>query len=288
MANGGGTLKQRTLDVGGRTLNYATGDGEGDPLVLFHGWFARWQQFLPILPFLAQAWDVYALDNRGHGRSSAAAGEYWPQDYVRDAEALIENVVREPAVLVGHSLGGWVALHLAAHHPDRVRAVVIADSPLSVEAYVKRLPEDAGAPFRPMYEIAALDADLEGVADAWGRMSAAQAGPDVSRLALHVWARSLQRIDAETLRLPADGRSREYMENIGLPGVLSNTTCPTLLIQGDPDAGGLMPDEDVRNALESLPDGYHVKLDGLDHSLGLTTWDVSGLMKALTEFLSLL
>ncbi len=281
-------MKQKAITISGTTLNYAVSEGEGDPLVLFHGWFGRWQQFLPLLPFLSQEWNVHALDNRGHGQSNAVAGEYWPQDYVRDAETFMENVIRTPAVLIGHSLGGWVALNLAARHPEWVRAVVVADSPLSVEGYVKRLPEDTGAPFRSMREIASLDTDLQGVADAWRQTLPTQGTPQLSRLALHVWAQSLRRIDAETLRLPADGRSREYMEDIGLPEVLAGTTCPTLLIQGDSSAGSLMPDEDVPNALEALSNGYHVKLDGLDHSLGLETWNVGPLMKVLAEFLSLL
>lgn len=281
-------MKQKEITIDGTTLNYAVSEGEGDPLVLFHGWFGRWQQFAPILPFLTQEWNVYAVDHRGHGGSSAAAGEYWPQDYVNDADAFLRDVVGAPAVLMGHSLGGWVALNLAAKHPESVRAVVIADSPLSVEEYVKRLPEDAGAPFRPMCEIAALETDLQGVADAWRQSAQGQAGPEVGRFALDVWAQSLRRIDAGTLRLSADGRSREYMENVGLPQALAGTTCPTLLIQGDPSAGGLMPDEDVKTALDALSNGYHVKLEGHDHSLGLESWNVGPLMKALTEFLSLL
>ena len=279
-------LRQMTFEVGdGTTRNYAVSENSGDPLVLLHGWFDRWQRFLPILPFLSQEWTVYALDHRGHGGSSAVPGEYRPQDYVQDAEAFLETVVRRPAVLVGHSLGGWVALNLAARHPDWVRAVVVGDSPLSVEQYVMGLPEDAGAPFRPMVEIAKLVAGLEETADAWNASSPLD--PSIGRLELHSWVQSLRRIDAETLRLPAEGRSREYMEDIGLPEALAGARCPTLLIQADPKVGGLMPDADVEHALEVLANGYHVKLAGLDHSLGLSTWECEGLLRALATFLEL-
>jgi pimeloyl-ACP methyl ester carboxylesterase len=51
-------------------LNYAEGPDAGPPMVLTHGLTDRWQYYLPIMPFLTMRWHVYALDFRGHGRSS--------------------------------------------------------------------------------------------------------------------------------------------------------------------------------------------------------------------------
>lgn len=77
-------------------------------------------------PWLASRARVVALDFRGHGRS-AAAPSYAFDDYAADVVAVLDALGWGAAVLVGHSLGGYVGALTAARHPARVSALVAAD-----------------------------------------------------------------------------------------------------------------------------------------------------------------
>jgi hypothetical protein len=58
-----------------------------------------------------------------------------------------------------------------------------------------------------------------------------------------------------------------------------------LLIQADPSRGGLVVDSDVEHALSLLADGMHVQLEGAGHDLGLGSWEVAPLLRAVTNFI---
>ena len=79
-------------------------------------------------PSLAARFDVLALDFRGHGGSEhAAGGAYGFDDHVGDVAAVIAAWGAAPPLVIGHSMGGYIAARLAAHHPDRVAGLVITD-----------------------------------------------------------------------------------------------------------------------------------------------------------------
>ena len=107
-------LNERTFDTDAVILNYVEASAPGPPLVLLHGGNARWQSFESIVPDLAAEWHIYAPEFRGHGRSGWVTGCYRLQDYTDDTIAFLRARVGEPAYLFGHSLGGIVALMVAA------------------------------------------------------------------------------------------------------------------------------------------------------------------------------
>jgi pimeloyl-ACP methyl ester carboxylesterase len=82
---------------------------------------------------LAPAWRVLALDQRGHGYSDHAQS-YTREDYLGDLLAFLDHLGLDNAVLVGNSVGGANAYQLAARYPDRVRALVIEDIGVVVDA----------------------------------------------------------------------------------------------------------------------------------------------------------
>ena len=126
-------LRERSFVAGDRRINYAQGPRNGPALVLVHGGSARWQHWLPLATDLASTTHVFAPDLRGHGRSSWMPHQYRLVDFAADLEAFLEGVVRSRSVLVGHSLGGEVALIVAANRPDLVRGVIDEDGPISAE-----------------------------------------------------------------------------------------------------------------------------------------------------------
>lgn len=134
--------KRQMARLGGRRLIYEQ-YGEGQPLLLIHGLSgsARWWQ--RNIPALAAQFSVYAIDLVGFGGNRA-----WRPLSLTTAAALLAGFVDDlgtgPAHVVAHSMGGQIALHLAAEHPAQLdRLVLAAASGLvreTVAGMVRRLP----------------------------------------------------------------------------------------------------------------------------------------------------
>jgi pimeloyl-ACP methyl ester carboxylesterase len=121
-------------------LNYAEGPSSGPPMVLLHGGASRgWQSFQSLVPGLFGRCHLYALDLRGHGKSGWTPGGYTLANFADDIIAFVEERVGKPAILFGHSLGGRIALLVAAARPDLVSAVVVADTPFSNDTLRARI-----------------------------------------------------------------------------------------------------------------------------------------------------
>ncbi|MGE0572685.1 MAG: alpha/beta hydrolase [Dehalococcoidia bacterium] len=115
-----------TVVSAGLTLHYDEWGGEAPLIVLVHGGrdhAGTWEDMVGHLP---ETWRLIAPDLRGHGRSDWAPGSaYSLWDYVADLDAVIRNAADgQPAVVVGHSLGGAIALAYAGIRSHRVRAAV--------------------------------------------------------------------------------------------------------------------------------------------------------------------
>jgi 3-oxoadipate enol-lactonase len=100
--------------------------GSGAPLLLIHGLgYARWG-WEPVLPGLAERFDVILFDNRGIGESEAPPGPYTAAELAADAQQVLDEAGVERAHVVGTSLGGMVAQELALAAPQRVDRLVLA------------------------------------------------------------------------------------------------------------------------------------------------------------------
>ena len=126
---------EKTFEGSAVRLNYLDyGSPSGGPLMMLHGGAWRWQEYLSLIPSLGQRWHVHALDLRGHGRSGWVPDPYRLQDFTNDNAEFLDQL-NAPAVLVGHSVGGAIALMVAAQRPDKVRALIIEDAPFTLECY---------------------------------------------------------------------------------------------------------------------------------------------------------
>ncbi len=100
--------------------------GSGEHLLLIHGLgYARWG-WEPVLPGLAERFDVIRFDNRGIGESDAPPGPYTVVEMAGDAVQVLDEAGVERAHVVGTSLGGMVAQELALAYPERVDRLVLA------------------------------------------------------------------------------------------------------------------------------------------------------------------
>jgi pimeloyl-ACP methyl ester carboxylesterase len=99
--------------------------GSGDPLVLMHGGLVDARSFEPHLGALAERFRVYTPERRGHGHTPDVPGPITYQLMAEDTIAFLEAVVGEPAHLVGHSDGAFVAMLAGMQRPELVKRLVL-------------------------------------------------------------------------------------------------------------------------------------------------------------------
>jgi pimeloyl-ACP methyl ester carboxylesterase len=105
--------------------------GQGAPVILVHGLAASLHDWDALLPELAaHGYAGYALDLLGHGESvkPPKINQYTGDSVFAHMRDWVDSLkLEEPAILIGHSLGGYMTLHFAAQYPERVRALVLAN-----------------------------------------------------------------------------------------------------------------------------------------------------------------
>jgi pimeloyl-ACP methyl ester carboxylesterase len=126
---------KNTSHPSNETLNFPTQvnfihQGEGAPVILIHGLAASLHDWDDLVPELARhGYAAYALDLLGHGESAKPGSRTYEMDWVFDhLAAWIDSLgLDQPPVLVGHSLGGYLALDYARRFPARTRGLVLVD-----------------------------------------------------------------------------------------------------------------------------------------------------------------
>jgi pimeloyl-ACP methyl ester carboxylesterase len=202
------------------------------------------------------------LDLRGHGKSGRVPGQYRPEHYVGDIIAFLESQLAERMILFGHSLGGWIALLVAAEMEDRVQALILGDPPLCMERFLAiESSEERIELWRTMRDLA--DSGLSvpelasGLADLPVSVLSQDAPmrygdlPGIDTVHLRGWAKTLSQVDPDVVQYHAEGRLDEYVRKVDLFSALQSMTCPVLLLQGDPSQGGVVSDSDAEYALLS-------------------------------------
>jgi pyruvate dehydrogenase E2 component (dihydrolipoyllysine-residue acetyltransferase) len=127
-AEGEAEAPTRTVEVGGPRLRYlerAPEAAAGDPVVLLHGFGGDLNNWLFNTDKLAERRRVYALDLPGHGESSKHVGAGDLEAFAEARGGFLDAVGAARAHLVGHSMGGAVALAYALAHPDRVASLTL-------------------------------------------------------------------------------------------------------------------------------------------------------------------
>lgn len=238
------------------------GDPDRPPIVLLHGVIASHRTWDWIVPLLSDRYRVLRLDFRGHGTSDSLPS-YELADYVTDAVAVCEQVAGQPCPVIGHSLGGLVALSLAKLRPDLVSSLVLEDPPYvggSEEVSTlregfrmmrERLPEFQQSGISPS-ELAKVMA---------GRQS--PAGPPFGELlypdSMEAAGWSFLHVDPRVLDGVVEGRIQKndvWTQEVSVP---------TLLLAADPAS----PDAATRNGIDVLrassPNAEVHVLEGATH-----------------------
>jgi pimeloyl-ACP methyl ester carboxylesterase len=117
-------MERRTVDLDG-PVHYADFGGSGRPIVLVHGLGGSHLNWLAVAPRLAAHGRVVALDLAGHGRTPSLGRTARIGANRRLLSRFLDAVAREPAVLMGNSMGGYLSLAEAAAEPRKVASLVL-------------------------------------------------------------------------------------------------------------------------------------------------------------------
>jgi pimeloyl-ACP methyl ester carboxylesterase len=255
-----------------------TGSGRpGRPTIVFAhgftldmtGWHYQWKHF-------SRTHRVVLFDQRGHGRSSpAAGGDYSLEAMGRDLEAVLDATTPEgPAVLVGHSLGGMGTLAFAGQFPEefgsRVRGVVLANTvasdilkavlgnlgekaALAVLPYARRFVAQPGRAYRLRSRLVGSGGDL-----AFLIARATNFGPSAPPSVIdHVVA-----VAAEApVEVWTDVMASMFAMDLG--DAIDHVRVPALVIASDLDR--LTPPASATAMAKRLPQGRMVEIEGAGH-----------------------
>ena len=141
------------LDIEGRRVHYVEA-GTGEPVVLIHGWNGSTFSFRHVIPELAQAgYRAVAIDLFGYGYSTRDPdADYSITGQAHLVSAVMARLGIQRAAVIGHSMGGAVAMRLAIGHPERVGRLILVDS---VSAGQMRRGRGPGRLLRPLLPVIA-------------------------------------------------------------------------------------------------------------------------------------
>ncbi len=262
-------LQEAYLETPHGRLNTARGPKNGPLLLLLHGFTNRWQTFLPFLPSLTQHWQVLAFDHRGHGHSEHIPGTYTAAGFYADAEAMLLHI-DAPALLLGHSMGGSLALHLAQNYPDRIRGVVTGDTSLNLRLHIEVMNNRRNTKLfglrrklagRPLDELIRRGLSPQQAEEMW-------------------------LLDPHVMDSHAEGQVAGFFEDISDVD-LDKICCPLLITQANPQKGGLLLDEEITPVLQAHPH-FHFKHFDCGHDLDIDKGTQSAFFIAALEFLQTL
>lgn len=113
--------------------------GQGQPVLILHGLFGSSDNWNGIGKKLAEYFEVYLIDQRNHGRSPHSDGFNY-QLMSDDLYEFVDDNFIEDAVVIGHSLGGKIAMTFALQHPEKVKRLIVVDiSPRASQAFLHQI-----------------------------------------------------------------------------------------------------------------------------------------------------
>ena len=220
--------------------------GQGEPLVLIHGYPLDHTTWDEVAPLLENDFDLIIPDLRGFGQSDVMEADDSIIEFASDIKGLLDRFKIEKAFLAGHSMGGYVALAFAREYPDSVSGLALISSQAAADS-----PEIK-----------------EG-----RRVTANQVLDEGAKIV----------VESMTPKLSADARVQSFMRELmskqrplGIYSALTSMAerpdstdllqtfkFPVVIVHGDADA--LIPVERGREMKAALPSAHYVELPGLGH-----------------------
>lgn len=220
--------------------------GTGTPLVLLHGFPLDHHLWSEVVPLLEDTFDIIVPDLRGFGNSTMIDAPHSIDDYASDIASLLDHLNIQKAAIVGHSMGGYVALAFARLHPERVSGLGLVSSQVLADA-----PERKEGRYK-----SAADVDSNGI----GSVVEAMAPKFTNDERLQAYARASMERQQPTAYI---GALKAMAERIDSTSLLSSFHFPVVVIHGDADS--LIPIERAREVKAALPQAYLMEIPGVGH-----------------------
>ncbi len=217
-------MKQAITTVNGVRVHFGV-QGRGPDVLLIHGWASSRRMWAELAERLAGRYRCWSLDLPGCGDSDKPAGDWYTiPNFTATLHGFMAQHQLEPVRVIGHSMGGMIALHLAASHPQTVERLVAINPVVTGRANLRRLAR------RP-YSRPALSLML--------RLSPAVVVPALS----HPWGRGVPGLHYVRRRVEDFGRttadsllgSGRAVVGFDVSPVLHQIAAPTLVLVGDRD-----------------------------------------------------
>jgi pimeloyl-ACP methyl ester carboxylesterase len=259
-------------------------EGEGPVVVLIHGITGRSDQWVPAIEHLAAEHTVLAPDLLGHGESAKPRGDYSLGAYASAVRDIMVALGHDRATVVGHSLGGGIAMQFAYQFPERIERLVLVNSGglgRDVHPMLRASTLPGSELVLPLLTHATLLAGGESIGRALGRIGL-QAGTDMAEIArgfASLGDAEARHAFIQTMRAVLDpgGQRVSALDRLYLTEDL-----PSLLVWGTNDP--IIPVEHGREAHELMPGSRLELLDGLGHFPQLE--DPHGFAKLLADFIA--
>jgi len=241
-------IKTATLG-NGVTLEYVEqGDRSGLPVLFLHGVTDSWRSFERVLPRVPASMHAIAVSQRGHGGSSRPDSGYGFSDFSADLEMFLDALDIRAALIVGHSMGSYVAQRFAIDHPDRTLGLVLMGSFASMRG--NPLVDDLAASISKLSD----PVDRSFIVEFQQSTLARPVSPSLLEVAVGESARVPLRIWKAMFE---EFRDADFSKE------LANIKAPTLIAWGDRDAIVSRTDQDV--LVKAIPDSRLVVYRGAGH-----------------------
>jgi pimeloyl-ACP methyl ester carboxylesterase len=239
--------------------------GSGPLIVLIHGITGNSEQWVPVIDALRSRYTVFAPDLLGHGESAKPRGDYSLGAYASGIRDLLIGLGAEPATIVGHSLGGGIAMQLAYQYPERCGRLVLVSSG-GIGRDVSLLLRAASLPGSEVVLPLITHTRLLGLGAAVGRALGRvglMTGPDIAEAAKGYASlndREARAAFLHTLRAVIDptGQRVSAMDRLYLAEAM-----PSMVIWGENDP--IIPAEHGRLAHEAMPGSRLELIPGAGH-----------------------
>ena len=251
----------------GIELQLAIWEGEGKQVLCIHGLTANCRCWDVIASALAPMHQVTAMDLRGRGLSDKPQTGYSEEHHVRDVRCLMDDLELGKAVLLGHSLGGYISMALAAQYPERVEGLILLDAggDLSQEQWDK-----IAVAIKPSLE--RLEKTFPSFDAYVGLMKQAPFFQPWSPAIEAYFRYDLEEVEAgvrSRIRLAHIHEEISNKRHTGAAQFYPKISCPVLILRATegvvvPD-DILLPEEAVERMLREIPDARRVDVEGSNH-----------------------
>jgi pimeloyl-ACP methyl ester carboxylesterase len=133
-------IHRHLVELGSTSIFYRDTETIGQAILCLHGRWGRGETWIDFMHHYGSQYRVVAPDQRGHGLSSKPIGKYTAEEMSADMLRLLEYLRIESAIVVGHSMGGYIAGYMAANRPNNVDGLAILDKSAAGPSKANKLP----------------------------------------------------------------------------------------------------------------------------------------------------